>query len=117
MSKPRVTMQPTRAKEVRTQSVQMLNPDAWREGLTTAQRGYGGKWQRARLAYLAKHPLCRMCEALGVVTAANVVDHIIDHRGDSTLFWDSKGNWQALCASCHSVKTAAEGGIGWQRKG
>jgi hypothetical protein len=28
-------MQPTRAKEVSTQAVQMLNPDAWREGLTT----------------------------------------------------------------------------------
>jgi hypothetical protein len=41
MTKSRVTMQPTRAREVSTQSVQMLNPDAWREGLTTAQRGYG----------------------------------------------------------------------------
>ena len=117
MAKSRVTMQPTRAREVSTQSVQMLNPDAWREGLTTAQRGYGGKWQRARLAYLAKHPLCRMCEAQGKVTAANVVDHVVDHRGDMKLFWDSEGNWQPLCAPCHSAKTAADGGIGDYRKG
>lgn len=117
MAKSRVTMQPTRAKEASTTAVQMLNPDAWREGLTTAQRGYGGKWQRARLAYLAKHPLCRMCETLGVVTEATVVDHIIDHRGDMKLFWDSEGNWQPLCKPHHSEKTAADGGIGWQRKG
>lgn len=117
MAKSRVTMQPARAREVSTQSVQMLNPDAWREGLTTAQRGYGGKWQRARLAYLAKHPLCRMCEAQGKVTAANVVDHIVDHRGDMKLFWDSQNNWQSLCVSCHSKKTADEGGLGVNRRG
>lgn len=116
MAKSRVTMQPTRAREVSTQVVKMLNPDAWREGLTTAQRGYGGKWQRARLAYLAKHPLCRMCQAQGKVTAANVVDHIIDHRGDMVKFWDSDGNWQPLCGPCHSAKTAAEG-VGTARRG
>lgn len=117
MAKSRVTMQPTRAKEVSTQAVQMLNPDAWREGLTTAQRGYGGRWQRARLAYLAKHPLCRMCEAQGKVTAANVVDHITPHRGDMKTFWDSS-QWQPLCGPCHSAKTAAEeGGIGHARRG
>lgn len=117
MAKSRVTMQPTRAKEVSTQTVQMLNPDAWREGKTTAERGYGGRWQRARLAYLAKHPLCRMCEVQGKVTAATVVDHIVDHRGDQTLFWDSKNNWQSLCVPCHSKKTAESGGIGTHRRG
>lgn len=115
MTKPRVRMQPTRAAVADTQAVKMLNPDAWREGLTTAQRGYGGKWQRARLGYLAKHPLCRMCEAKGRVTAANVVDHIVDHRGDMKLFWDTS-NWQPLCKPCHSEKTAAEG-VGAARLG
>lgn len=116
MAKSRVTMQPTRAREVSTQSVQMLNPDAWREGLTTAQRGYGGKWQRYRLAFLAKHPLCRACEAEGKVTVATVVDHVVPHRGDMALFW--KGEHQPLCGPCHSAKTAREeGGIGYARKG
>jgi len=116
MAKSRVTMQPTRAREVSTQSVQMLNPDAWREGLTTAQRGYGGKWQRYRLAFLAKHPLCRACEAEGKVTEATVVDHVVPHRGDMVLFW--KGEHQPLCGPCHSAKTAREeGGIGYARKG
>ena len=109
-------MQPTRAREVSTQSVQMLNPDAWREGLTTAQRGYGGKWQRYRLKFLERNVLCVMCQAQGKVTAANVVDHIVDHRGNQALFWD-KANHQALCVPCHSAKTAKDGGIGNYRKG
>lgn len=115
MSKPRVRMQPTRAVVADTQAVKMLNPDAWREGLTTAQRGYGGKWQRYRAAYLAKHPLCVACEAKGRVTAANVVDHIVDHRGDQKLFW-ARDNHRALCTVCHNRRTA-EGGIGASRKG
>lgn len=110
-------MQPPRAKEVSTQAVQMLNPDAWREGKTTAERGYGGRWQRYRLVFLERNPLCVMCQKLGKVTAATVVDHIVDHRGDQTLFWDSAGNWQPLCKPCHSAKTAADGGVGAARRG
>jgi 5-methylcytosine-specific restriction endonuclease McrA len=116
MAKPRVTMQPTRAKEVSTQSVQMLNPDAWREGLTTAQRGYGGKWQRYRLKFLERNALCVMCQAKGKVTEATVVDHIVDHRGNQALFW-APDNHQGLCKPCHGIKTAADGGIGQARKG
>lgn len=115
MAKSRVTMQPTRAREVSTQAVKMLNPDAWREGLTTAQRGYGGKWQRYRLKFLERNVLCVMCTAQGKVTAANVVDHIVDHRGDQALFWD-RANHQALCGPCHSAKTAADG-VGAARRG
>jgi 5-methylcytosine-specific restriction protein A len=38
-----------------------------------------------------------------------VVDHIVPHRGDKKLFWDSS-NWQALCdgqtgRGCHDRKT------------
>lgn len=116
MAKSRVTMQPTRAKEVSTQQVPMLNPDAWREGKTTAERGYGGRWQRYRLAFLERNALCVMCQKLGKVTAATVVDHIEDHRGDQGKFWD-KANHQALCKPCHSAKTAADGGVGAARRG
>lgn len=115
MAKPRVRMQPTRAAVADTQAVKMLNPDAWREGLTTAQRGYGGKWQRYRLRFLAKNPVCRMCAAEGRITEATVVDHVIPHRGDMELFW--KGEHQPLCASCHGKKSIEEGGIGASRKG
>jgi 5-methylcytosine-specific restriction protein A len=79
---------------------------------SSASRGYGYKWQQARAGWLAKHPLCWHCEAKGLVVVATDVDHIEPHRGDMSLFWD-RGNWQALCHSCHSAKTAAEdGGFG-----
>lgn len=79
---------------------------------TAAQRGYGGRWQRARLVHLREHPLCERCHAAGLTTAASVVDHVVPHRGDPGLFWD-RGNWQSLCEPCHGTKTATEdGGFG-----
>lgn len=42
-----------------------------------------------------------------------MVDHVVPHRGDKNLFWNARGNWQALCVSCHSRKTVKEdGGFG-----
>ncbi len=74
----------------------------WRDSkATVAERGYGGKWQRLRLDFLKKNPLCVYCQREGRVTEAKVVDHIIPHRGDQKLFWN-QNNWQALCKSCHS---------------
>ena len=67
---------------------------------SAAKRGYGYKWQKARDAYLKKHPLCVDHERRGYVEPATVVDHIIPHSGDMTLFWDSS-NWQSLCKVCH----------------
>lgn len=76
---------------------------------TAAERGYDGKWQRARRDYLAEHPLCVMCEAETPprVTAAGVVDHIVPHRGDRKLFW-SRSNWQALCKPHHDREKQRE---------
>ena len=49
------------------------------------------------------------------VTQATVVDHIVPHRGDMRLFWDTK-NWQAMAKSCHDRKTARhDGGFGRAR--
>lgn len=76
-------------------------PASWRSGLTSNQRGYNYRWQQARERYLLDHPLCVFCERKGMTTAASVVDHIVAHRGDQDLFWD-QGNWQSLCATCHS---------------
>jgi len=77
--------------------------------LNSTQRGYGYKWQQAREGWLRKHPLCIMCDK---ATIATEVDHKMPHKGDMALFWDS-GNWQSLCKSHHSEKTAREdGGFG-----
>lgn len=74
---------------------------SWRAGKRkTAERGYGGVWQAARAAYLARHPLCVFCEKKGRIEPATVVDHVVPHKGDPKLFWDRK-NWQPLCKTCH----------------
>jgi 5-methylcytosine-specific restriction protein A len=79
----------------------------------SADRGYDARWRKARLAYLRAHPLCVACEKEGNVTPASVVDHIIPHKGDRALFWDSENNWESLCEHHHNVKTAKQdGGFG-----
>jgi 5-methylcytosine-specific restriction protein A len=57
------------------------------------------------------------CLAKDLVVAATVVDHIVPHRGDERLFWDSVNNWQSLCESCHNRATVLfDGGFGNERK-
>ena len=82
---------------------------------SSASRGYGSRWQKARAAFLGANPLCIMCKGLRRLTAADVVDHKTPPRlkdaldsGDvkeiakaQALFWD-KNNWQPLCTHCHS---------------
>lgn len=71
-------------------------------------RTYGRRWQRLRIAYLARNPLCEC----GCGYAATVVDHRVPHNGDLALMyaWD---NLQALTKACHDRKTAArDGGFG-----
>ena len=75
--------------------------------LSPAARGYDHRWQKARKRFLQLHPLCEECKRKGRVVLATDVDHIKPHRGDPVLFWDID-NWQALCHSCHSQKTARE---------
>jgi 5-methylcytosine-specific restriction protein A len=79
------------------------------------KRGYTSAWDKAREAYLRKHPMCRRHQELGVYVAATVVDHIVPHKGDMAKFWDTT-NWQPLCKTCHDRKTASEDG-GWGRGG
>ena len=71
------------------------------------QRGYNYRWDKLRDRFIRNNPLCRICALQGKVTEAAQVDHIQPHRGDQEKFWD-EGNLQALCASCHSRKTAQE---------
>ena len=82
---------------------------------SAARRGYGREWQRISREYLAAHPWCAECQRRGVRTPATEVDHRTPHKGNRKLFWD-KENWQPLCHSCHSAKTAKEDG-GFGRRG
>ena len=63
------------------------------------ERGYTSRWDKARTAYIRKHPFCVCCEAQGRIHPAQLVDHIEPHKGDMDKFWDA-GNWQGLCEWC-----------------
>ena len=62
-------------------------------------RLYNATWRKARATYLRNHPLCVMCDR---PTPATVVDHIIPHKGDQALFWNTD-NWQSLCKTHHDA--------------
>jgi len=70
-------------------------------------RGYTATWQRRRREYLRENPLCRHCQNKGKLIPADLIDHIIPHKGDMNLFWDET-NWQPLCTECHNRKTMNE---------
>jgi 5-methylcytosine-specific restriction protein A len=70
--------------------------------LTRTQRGYSNRWLRLRKRWIRAHPKCNHCGRL-----ADEVDHIIPHRGDAKLLFDSS-NLQSLCKRCHAAKTVKE---------
>jgi 5-methylcytosine-specific restriction protein A len=82
---------------------QHLKQDIIRRGIP-AFSGYNYMWHKLKKLYLKKKPLCAQCLAEGRVTPAEVVDHIVPHRGDYSLFWD-QNNWQGLCTYHHSRKS------------
>ena len=63
--------------------------------------------KRLRPQQLVKEPFCRECAKAMRRTPAEVVDHVIPHRGDWSLFVDET-NLQSLCKYHHDQKTALE---------
>lgn len=59
------------------------------------------RWKKLRAIVLYEEPYCRRCEAEGIVTPSDTVNHITPHEGNATLFWD-RGNLEGVCASHHS---------------
>ena len=76
---------------------------------SASARGYDRAWQRVRLLVLAQEPLCRFCALLGLLVAAEVVDHILSVRERPDLRLD-QGNLRALCKACHDSHTALQTG-------
>lgn len=71
---------------------------------SAAKRGYDRHWHEMREQQLRLHPLCQECAKSEIIEEATIVDHIVPHRGNKTLFNDPN-NWQSLCVRCHSRKT------------
>jgi 5-methylcytosine-specific restriction protein A len=81
---------------------------------SSAERGYGPKWQAERKKWLKAHPVCVLCKKPVKLQAVRgdpllgVVNHKIPHRGDLKLFW-SRSNWETQHKGCHdSVQQSFE---------
>ena len=80
--------------------------------LSSNKRGYDYAWQKYRKVFLFYNPLCVICLVDGILKSSIIVDHVIPHKGNIELFRDP-GNHQALCKTCHDIKTYNEdGGFG-----
>ena len=67
------------------------------------------RYRRARRAFLAAQPYCVACRAKGVTMPSAELDHVVP-LADGGPLWD-EANWQALCESCHDVKSANENAV------
>ena len=63
-------------------------------------------WRNFRKHFIQNNPLCIECEKIGVIKAANVVDHITPiNEGGNKL---DVTNLQSLCHSHHNKKSGRE---------
>jgi len=81
----------------------------------SAARGYDAQWRKARAGHLAHFPLCALCEARGLYTAATLVDHITPVQSAHDPLFYAPDNWQSLCRACHAQKTAHDRAHGLTR--
>lgn len=80
---------------------------------TSAQRGYGYAWQRARERILSRD--CGLCQIKGpsCTFIARDVDHKVNKATARALGWtdaqiEDDSNLQAACPGCHAEKTSRE---------
>src|SRR5215510_5194439 len=62
---------------------------------------HSARWKRLSRYHRRNNPLCAECLAHGIVTPAQVVDHIVPRAQRPDLTWEPS-NWQSLCTSCHN---------------
>lgn len=102
------------ADKIKTFIMRTAKPKRYRKDYETTsgrmedKRFYCSKqWLKTRAIILANDPICRACEAEGIVTPAEHIDHIIPRKIRPDLAFDAD-NLQPLCRSCHGRKTLAE---------
>jgi 5-methylcytosine-specific restriction protein A len=83
---------------------------------TSAQRGYGNRWQRSvRPDYLTRHPRCALCGK-----ASTVPDHYPRSRRELVAAGvpnpDVDEHLRPLCDPCHRGETARRQPGGWHRE-
>lgn len=83
-------------------SIFTYNKTKRQERKSSTARGYNYRWQKVSKLFLDENPLCKFCSDMGIIRAAEVVDHITPHKGNQELFWNTS-NWQGLCIPCHNI--------------
>lgn len=82
--------------------------DGWKKvaKVSADDRGYDWAWRKLRNRILERDKyLCQVCLALGIVTPATEVDHIVNKAAGGT---DDESNLQSICDHCHQAKTRSE---------
>jgi 5-methylcytosine-specific restriction protein A len=72
------------------------------------------RWRKMSRLQLKLNPLCKICTQQGQFSPATVTDHIIPHKGDEVLFFDTT-NLQSLCKTCHDTLKAQIEAHGYHR--
>lgn len=63
------------------------------------------RWKQVRAYLLSSHPLCFMCEKMGLIVPSEIVDHVIGYEDKyDELAWDEE-NMITLCKSHHQQVT------------
>lgn len=75
-----------------------------RRGSASSQ-GYGAQWRKLVAIQREREPLCREHLKRGEAVQKDEVDHIVPKALGGI---DDFSNFQSLCKSCHSAKTARE---------
>ena len=68
-------------------------------------------WKARSKLFRQLNPLCVYCKKVGIDTPAEVVDHIIPHKGNKKLFFDIN-NIQSLCKLHHDSTKKKEERLG-----
>jgi 5-methylcytosine-specific restriction endonuclease McrA len=66
------------------------------------ERGYTARWTDASAKFRIANPLCHGCKALGIVEPSRVTDHVLPHKGNMIVFWDTS-KWQPACYWHHDA--------------
>lgn len=76
---------------------------ATREERLADNRFYASKaWTTLRAWFLARFPLCAICQAKGIDTLAQHVHHVIPRKSRPDLALNA-GNLQSVCQPCHNA--------------
>jgi 5-methylcytosine-specific restriction endonuclease McrA len=96
------TLPPSFRTEAQARASQQAKAEYEARRGSARERCYDTVWDKASRGHRRSHPLCLGCQAVGRVTAAELTDHVVPHKGDQAIFWN-RSLWQSACRWHHDV--------------